>query len=87
VISANQAELAELPLQRAVLSFLLQIFPRRLTFDELLLELASDPTSFAERDAISNAARDLVGTGLLHREGRFLFPTHACLRAHELLTF
>ena len=72
-------------LQQAVLGLLVQAFPEQLTLNEVIRELAAEPKDFGERDAIGNAARDLVGAGLLHRHDAFYFPTRACLRAHELL--
>ena len=41
---------------------------------------------FGERDRIDNAIRDLVGAGLLHRHGPFVFATHAAVRLNELKT-
>jgi hypothetical protein len=71
--------------QRVVLDYLLHAFPEQLTLDELIRELATDSSSFLERDVIANAVRDLVGAGLLHRNAQFLTPTHAALTAHKLL--
>jgi hypothetical protein len=83
-VSSSVAFLEDLQLQRVVLDFLISCFPEQLTLDELTRELATDPTAFSERDAISNAVRDVAGAGLIHRHGHFLFPSHAALEAHRL---
>jgi hypothetical protein len=83
--SVSQLQSDEVTLQRALLAFVLGVFPERLTLDELVLELASDWCDFAGRDAIGNAVRGLGGAGLVHRESRFVLPTHSCLKARELL--
>ena len=42
------------------------------------------PDEFSVRDAINNAIRDLVGAGLLHRHGTFVFATRAAVRFEQL---
>jgi hypothetical protein len=42
------------------------------------------PDDFARRDAIDNAVRDLVGAGLVHRHGPFVFAARAAVRFDEL---
>jgi hypothetical protein len=71
--------------EAAVLQQLLAIHPTQVTVTELVRELAGSEPEFAKRDAIERAARDLVGVGLLHRNGELLTPTRAALRAAELL--
>ncbi len=71
--------------EAAVLRELLLLHPTQVTVEELIVDLAADPEEFAERDAIARAIRDLVRTGLLHRNGDFAFPTRAALRFDELL--
>jgi hypothetical protein len=65
--------------ESAVLSFLLNEHPTRLTVDELILVLHADPERGDPEDAGSRAVRELVAAGLVHREGRFLAPTRAAL--------
>ncbi len=70
--------------QRALLAFVLAEHPTQLTTPEVVRELAQDPGDFAERDAVERAVRDLVGAGLLHRQGAFVLPTRAALHFDRL---
>jgi hypothetical protein len=72
--SPSEQDLAE----QGVLGLLLEAQPGLRSVDEILSE------EFAERDRIENAIRDLVRAGLAHRHGRFVFATHAAVRADEL---
>jgi hypothetical protein len=63
----------------AVLALLLDEHPARLTMDELTLVLHADPERGDPEDAAGRAVRELVGAGLMHREGRFLSPSRAAL--------
>lgn len=72
-------------LESAVLRQLLDLHPTRLTLEELLREVGGGRGSFAERDAIKRAVRDLAAVGLVHRGEEFLTPTRAALRFGELL--
>ena len=54
--------------------------------DEIVRELTDGPEELRDRDGIENAIRDLVGAGLLHRHGPFVFATHAAVRLNELKT-
>jgi hypothetical protein len=72
-------------METAVLRQLLDLHPARLTFEELLREVGGGGGSFAERDAVERAVRDLVGAGLLHNGREFVAPTRAALRFSELL--
>ena len=72
-------------IESVVLRQALVLHPSQATVDELVLEIAADPLDFAERDAIERAVRDLARSGLLHRNGDFVFPTRAALRFDELL--
>ncbi|HEY6553953.1 MAG TPA: hypothetical protein VI669_11405 [Vicinamibacteria bacterium] len=65
--------------ESAVLALLLNEHPARLTVDELILVLHADPDRGDPEDAGSRAVRELVGAGLVHREGRFLAPSRAAL--------
>lgn len=71
-------------MESAVLRQLLDLHPMRLTLAELVRELDSDGGSFAGRDAVERAVRDLTGVGLLHKETEFVTPTRAALRFNEL---
>jgi hypothetical protein len=70
--------------QQAALAILLDANPAQLAVDELVRELTDRPDEFGPRDAIENAVRDLVGAGLVHRHGPFVFPTRAAVRFDEL---
>ena len=65
--------------ESAVLALLLDEHPARLTTDELILVLHADPERGDPQDAGQRAIRQLVGAGLIHREGRFLAPSRAAL--------
>jgi hypothetical protein len=65
--------------ERAVLALLLDEHPTRLTMDELILVLHGDPERGDPEDAGQRAVRELVGAGLVHREGRFMAPSRAAL--------
>jgi predicted transcriptional regulator len=68
-----------------VLRQLLLLHPTQVTIEELVREIATDPDSFAERDAIERAVRDLARAGLVHRNGEFAVPARAALRFDQLL--
>jgi hypothetical protein len=72
--------------QQSVLAILLDAYPALRSTEEVVREATDRPDEFAERDRVDNAIRDLVGAGLLHRHGSFLFPTRAAVRFHELST-
>lgn len=65
--------------ESAVLALLLEEHPIHLTMDELVLVLHADPERGDPADAALRAVRELVGAGLVHREGRFLTPSRAAL--------
>jgi hypothetical protein len=65
--------------EHAVLSFLLEEHPTRLTIPEVSRALNVGPKSFARNDAVERAIRELDGAGLLHCRGGFAVPTRAAL--------
>jgi Fe2+ or Zn2+ uptake regulation protein len=71
-------------LQRSILQTLLLAHPAQRSVEEVLREITDRPDEFSARDAITNALRDLVGAGLVHRHGAFVFATWAAVRFHEL---
>ncbi len=71
--------------EAAVLRRLIELHPTTLTVAEVTRELVGENASFAERDAIERAARELSGSGLLHLRDDFVTPTRAALRFGELL--
>ncbi|HEX5593633.1 MAG TPA: hypothetical protein VFX35_09840 [Solirubrobacterales bacterium] len=70
--------------ENAVLSFLLDEHPTRLTLGELSLVLHADPWLDDPDDAAQRAVRELVGAGLVHQDGRFLAPSRAALYFERL---
>ncbi len=65
--------------ERAILALLLDEHPARLTMEELVLVLHAGPERADPEDAGGRAVRELVGAGLMYREGRFLSPSRAAL--------
>lgn len=72
-------------MEAAVLRQLLDLHPTQLTLAELVREVGGARDSFAERDAVERAVRDLAAVGLLHKGEDFVTPTRAALRLSELL--
>jgi len=79
----NEAE--DAATESAVLMRVLELHPAQVTVAELVRDLGGERPSFAERDAIERAVRDLAGAGLLHRHEEFALPTRAALRFSQLL--
>ncbi|MBF6619430.1 MAG: hypothetical protein ITG02_04275 [Patulibacter sp.] len=71
-------------LERAVLLHLFFESPAMLTDDEVRRALAADE-SFAERDAIDRAVRDLAAAGVLRRVHGVVALTRAAARTAHLL--
>jgi hypothetical protein len=71
-------------LQGSVLTLLLLAHPGQRSVEEVVREMTDRPDEFAARDAINNAIRDLVGAGLVHRHGSFVFVTRAAVRFYQL---
>ena len=69
----------------AVLEVVFDDYPAHMSIEEIIRAVATDPSRFGDRDDVSNAIRDLVRAGLLHRNGEFVFPTRAAVRAAELM--
>lgn len=71
--------------ESAVLQQVLALHPIVVTLEELMLEIGAGSETFAQRDGIERAVRDLTGAGLVHRRDSFVLPTRAALRFKELL--
>lgn len=71
-------------IEAVVLAQLLVLHPTLVTMAELIREIAGEEPSFAERDAIERAVRDLVAVGLVTRSEELVMPTRAALRFDEL---
>jgi hypothetical protein len=70
--------------EQAVLGLLLEAHPGLRSVEEILREMTDNSEEFADRDRIENAIRELVRAGLAYRHGRFVFASHAAVRADEL---
>jgi DNA-binding IclR family transcriptional regulator len=66
-------------MESALLQQVLALHPTTVTLEELTRELGEDP------DDIERAVRDLVATGLLHRNESLVLPSRAALRFDELM--
>lgn len=75
----------DVAIESAVLQYVLALHPTALTREEIVLELCGPGKSFAERDAIERAVRDLAGVGLLHLSDSLVLPSRAALRFDRLL--
>jgi len=71
-------------IQAAVLAFLLDEHPNRLTVPEVAWAMNPRGDEFAEGDAVERAIRELDGAGLLHIVEGFVLPTRAALHFHGL---
>jgi hypothetical protein len=71
--------------EAAVMGLVLEQHPAQLTLTELALMMVGANQEYKGTDAVERAVRDLVGTGLLHRNGDTIRPTVAALRFHDLL--
>ncbi len=70
--------------QTAVLALVLAEYPAQLTVLDLLREMDGGPADFVGEDAVERAIGDLVGVGLLHRNGAILVASRAALRFDQL---
>lgn len=69
---------------RAVLVHLLELYPAPLSIEEVVRELTTPSPELDDWEATEDAVRELIGAGLLHRNGEFVFPTRAARRFDEL---
>jgi hypothetical protein len=71
-------------IESALLQYVLALHPASATIEEIEREMGA--RSFAERDAVARAIRDLTGAGLLHLSASQLLPSRAALHFDELLS-
>lgn len=71
-------------IEAAVLAFLLDEHPNRLTVPEVAWAMNPRDEGFADGDAVERAVRELVGAGLLHAAEGFVLPTRAALYFYRL---
>ncbi len=69
-----------------VLRLLLHEYPEQFTAGELVRELTGPHPVFSKQDEVERAVRTLEQVGLIHREGKLLWPSRAarCCFALEL---
>jgi hypothetical protein len=70
--------------EQSVLALLLEVHPALLSLEEIVREMTDRPDEFGPRDVVNNAVHDLVGSGLAHRHGSFVFASRAAVRFDEL---
>lgn len=71
--------------QQAIMSLVISEHPIQLTVPELVRQMVPPDAQFIEFDDIERGVRDLVGTGLLYRNGDTIRPTRAALRFDHLI--
>lgn len=67
-----------------VLALLLDHHPALLSVDEVIRAITAGSDSFAERDRVDVALREIVEAGLAHRLGPFVFASHAAACFQEV---
>jgi hypothetical protein len=70
--------------QEAILDHLLCEHPDQLTVGELIQEFTRGKDDRPHVNRIEHGVAELIGAGLLHRDGETLRPTRAALRFHRL---
>ena len=70
--------------RHAALELLLDHHPALLSTEEVIREMTAGAETFAERDRIEVALRELVEAGLANRAGVFVFASHAAACFREL---
>lgn len=70
--------------QEAILYYLLREHPDQLTVAELIREFSHGEAEATDDNRIELCLAELVGAGLLRREGETIRPTRAALRFHRL---
>jgi hypothetical protein len=69
----------------AVILTVLDAHPTHLTEADVVRELAGDHPVFGEHDDIENHVRDLIGVGVLRREGDSILPTRPTLYLDQFI--
>lgn len=70
--------------RHVVLELLLDHHPGLLSTEEVIREMTAGADTFAARDEVEVALRELVENGLAHRVGAFVFASHAAACFHHL---
>jgi hypothetical protein len=69
----------------AVILTVLEAHPAHLTEADTIRELSGDPPVFADHAATENRFRDLIGVGVLRREGDSILPTRPTIYLDEFI--
>ena len=72
---------------REVLGVTLWVYPDKLTPQELVHELTSDPASSSEENAVQRVVDKLIGHGLIERDGDVLLPSEAARTFHWVASY
>jgi hypothetical protein len=70
--------------RHSVLELLLEHHPGLLSLEEIIRDLTAGSESFAERDRVEVAVRELVEAGLANRLGPFVFASRAAASFRQL---
>lgn len=70
--------------RHAILELLLDHHPGLLSIDEVVRNMTPGADTFAKRDAVRVALRELVQAGLAHRLGSFVFASYAAANLRHL---
>lgn len=70
--------------QEGIMALVISEHPIQLTVSELVRQMVPPDADWIESDDIERGVRDLVGIGLLHRNGDTIRPTRAALRFNHL---
>lgn len=68
----------------AALCLILELHPAHFHIEELIREMANDPSNVSDRDYVTVAVDSLHRSGLVHRSGEFVFASRAAVQAHAL---
>lgn len=70
--------------QEGIMGLVISEHPIQLTVSELVRQMVPPGADWIESDDIERGVRELVGMGLLHRNGDTIRPTRAALRFNHL---
>ena len=70
--------------QQGIMALVIAEHPIQLTIAELVRQMVLPDAKFIEHDDIERGVRELIGMGLLHRNGDTVRPTRAALRFNHL---
>lgn len=71
-------------IEGSLLGLILDHHPAQVSVDELVRLMNRGPADFGARDDVLVALDDLIGHGLAHRHGEFVFASVAAVRFNDL---